>query len=201
MKNEINKKNNITTHINNITPKNKLMNKLMNKLILAKYNSTTDKGRCIFCEIAQKHIPPRGNGLIYEDTNYMAWLSPFPNTTGFTIVIPKKHFGSDVLAMPDLELKEFVLVAKKISKILVKYFKDVGRVGLIMEGTGVDHAHIKLIPMHGTEHMKKGEWKQYLSTRSDFFEKYEGYIMSNDGPEADSINLEKLAVAIKKELK
>jgi len=165
------------------------------------YTSKTSEGRCIFCEIAKKKIPPRGNGLIFEDEKYMAWLSPFPNTTGFTIVIPKKHFGSDVLAMPDPDLKEFVLVAKKISNILVDYFKDVGRVGLIMEGTGIDHAHIKLFPMHGTEHMKKGEWKQYLSVKSDFFEKYEGYLMSNDGPEANVAQLQKLAEAITKQKK
>jgi diadenosine tetraphosphate (Ap4A) HIT family hydrolase len=85
----------------------------------------------------------------------MARLSPFPNTPGFTAVIPKKHYGSDVLAMPDADLQEFILVAKKIANKLVDYFEDVGRVGLIMEGTGIDHAHIKLMPMHGTGHMKQ----------------------------------------------
>jgi histidine triad (HIT) family protein len=71
--------------------------------------------------------------LIYEDEKFMARLSPFPNTVGFTVVIPKKHYGSDVLAMPDEDLKEFVFVSKKIAQKLVDYFDDVGRVGLIME--------------------------------------------------------------------
>jgi histidine triad (HIT) family protein len=165
---------------------------------MALYNSQTDEGKCIFCEIASGKIKPRGDGVIWENKKYLAWLSPFPNTEGFTVVIPKKHYASDVLAMPDKELKDFIIESKKISKLLINYFKDVGRVGLIMEGTGVDHAHIKLIPMHGTEHMKKGEWKQYLSENLEYFDKYKGYLSSNDGPQADFNKISELAKKIRK---
>jgi histidine triad (HIT) family protein len=165
------------------------------------YNSKTDEGKCIFCEIASGKIKPLGDGGFWENKRYLAWLSPFPNTEGFTVIIPKKHYSSDVLAMPDKELKEFIIEAKKISQVLINHFKDVGRVGLIMEGTGVDHAHIKLIPMHGTEHMKKGEWKQYLSEVDDYFEKYPGYLCSNDGPQTDFTKLNELAVKLRKIVK
>ena len=153
--------------------------------------------KCIFCEIAKGNMNPLGEGTIYEDDNYMAWLSPFPNTEGFSVVIPKKHYDSDVLAMPDEDLKDFVMAAKKVSNILLNYFDDVGRVGLVMEGTGVNHAHIKLFPMHGTGHMKQGEWRQYASQRHEFFEKYEGFIMSNDGPQADFEKLKMMASQIR----
>ena len=123
----------------------------------------------------------------------MAFLSGWPSVEGFTVVVPKKHYGSDVLSMPDKELQKFILATKKVSNILLKHFEEVGRVGLIMEGTGVDHAHIKLIPMHGTGHMKKGIWKQYLSGRSDYFDKYEGFLISTDGPKADPEKLKELA--------
>jgi len=43
-----------------------------------------------------------------------------------------------------------------------------------MEGTGLDHAYIKLAPMHGTENMKRGEWKRFLSGKEHWFDKYEG---------------------------
>ena len=99
--------------------------------------------------------------------------------------------------MPDEVLQRFILAAKKVSNILLNYFEDVGRVGLIMEGTGINHAHIKLIPMHGTAHMKQGIWKQYLSGREDYFEKYEGYIVSTDGPKADPEELKHLAENLK----
>lgn len=55
-----------------------------------------------------------------------------------------------------------------------KNFEDVGRVGLMMEGMGIDHAHIELVPLHGTEHLKNGIWKQFLSGKEFWFDKYEG---------------------------
>lgn len=160
-------------------------------LIVANYQSSTEEGKCIFCEIIAGNIPTPG--IFWEDKKYMAFLSPWPSVEGFTVLAPKKHYGSDVLALPDKELQKFILAAKKVSNILLNNFEDVGRVGLIMEGTGVDHAHIKLVPMHGTGHMKQGIWKQYLSGRSDYFAKYEGYIISTDGPKADPEKIRILA--------
>ena len=146
---------------------------------MTNYQSSTEQGKCIFCEIAKGNIKPIGDGTFYEDEKYMAWLTPFPSVIGFTVVLPKKHYASDVLAMPNDVLPEFILVAKKVANILLKHFTDVGRIGFVMEGMGVDHAHIKLIPLHGTGHLKQGVWKQYLSGRSDFFTKYEGYLLMN----------------------
>ncbi len=161
------------------------------------YESKTEDGKCIFCEIANGKIFPMGKGLIWEDENFMAWLSPFPNTLGYCVVIPRVHYSSDVLKIPDNFLSQFLLAGKKVAKILENYFEDVGRVGLIMEGTGIDHAHIKLFPMHGTGDIKKGEWKQYPSNVDTYFRKYEGYISSNDGPQCDLKELEKLAKKIR----
>ncbi len=158
---------------------------------MSKYPAKTKTGECIFCKIAQKDL--KTPGLFWEDDKFMAFLSLYPNTLGVTVVIPKKHYSSDVLALPDDILCEFVLVAKKIAKVLLNYFDDVGRVGLVMEGTGINHAHIKLFPMHKTAHMKKGVWKQYASKFDKYFEKYEGFIASNDSKKADEQELKKLA--------
>ncbi len=149
----------------------------------ANYNSTTKKGKCIFCELAEGNL--QLNGKFWENKNYVAFLSGWPNTEGFTVIMPKKHHSSDVLGMPNKKLQEFILIAKEISQILIGYYDDVGRCGLIIEGTGVDHAHVKLFPMHGTENLKNGTWKQIHSGVDIFFEKYNGYISSNDGPKAD----------------
>jgi hypothetical protein len=48
-------------------------------------------------------------------------------------VIPKQHYGSDVLALPNEVLQEFILEAKTVAQLLLDYYDDVGRVGLIME--------------------------------------------------------------------
>lgn len=162
---------------------------------MADYKSTTSDSKCIFCEIIKGNI--KTPGIFWEDTEFMAFLSTWPNTKGFTVIVPKDHYGSDVLAMPNNKLSKMILVAKKVSNVLIKGFADVGRVGLIMEGTGVDHAHIKLFPMHGTENLKKGRWKQHHSKNNKFFEQYEGYIASNDGPKADEQELKKLAKSLR----
>src|SRR3989339_741480 len=130
---------------------------------MAKYDFKTKEEKCIFCEIAKKNVKPLGEGLFYKDKEYMAFLSPFPNTKVFSIVIPKN------------------------------YFEDVGRIGLIMEGTGINHAHIKLFPMHNTPELKKGKFKQFNSSNNKYFETYEGYISSHDSLKADEKELQKLA--------
>jgi diadenosine tetraphosphate (Ap4A) HIT family hydrolase len=157
---------------------------------MAEYTSTDTHGNCVFCGIVRRDISTPG--IFWEDEQFMAFLSTWPSTEGFTVVIPKKHYRSDVLKLPDEILQSLVLAAKHASQLLLAQFPDVGRVGLIMEGTGIDHAHIKLVPMHNTPELRVG-WKQYLSNRSDYFTEYPGYLISTDGPKADSEQLAALA--------
>lgn len=164
---------------------------------MAKYEAKTKDDNCIFCEIAKGVIPA---SIYWQNEEFMAFLSMDPNTEGFSCIIPKKHYGSDVMKMPDEVLKRFIVAAKKVTAVLENYFADVGRVGVIMEGTGIDHAHIKLVPMHGTGYMKKGEWRQVLSGKEFWFPKYEGWISSGGGPKADREALKRLAEKIKKSI-
>ena len=159
------------------------------------YEARTTDNKCIFCEIASGRIETPGT--FWESEEFMAFLSIDPNTEGFTCVIPKEHYGSDVLKMSDDALQRFILAAKKVAHILENHFEDVGRVGLIMEGTGIDHAHIKLVPLHGTEDLKKGEWNQYPLDKEIWFDKYEGWIASAGGPIADNEKLKDLASNLK----
>jgi len=162
---------------------------------MANYPAFTAENKCPFCEISNGNL--KTPGIFWEDGKYIAFLSIDPNTEGFSCVIPKKHYSSDVLKMPDEALQEFILAAKRVALILETYFDDVGRVGLIMEGTGINHAHIKLVPMHGTENLKDGNWQQYFSDKEFWFEKYEGWISSGGGPKADPEKLKILAEKLK----
>ncbi len=139
---------------------------------MAIYDATTKDNKCIFCEIVAGRFDTPG--VFWQDDEFMAFLSIDPNTEGFSCVIPKEHYSSDVMKMPNEILQKFIIASKKVSSILENFYKDVGRVGVMMEGTGIDHAHIKLIPMHGTENLKKGVWQQFLSDREFWFDAYEG---------------------------
>lgn len=167
---------------------------MLHLLSMGTYEARTPENKCIFCEIVAGNLSA---ATFWENDTFIAFLSIDPNTEGFSCVIPKAHFGSDVLKMPDDELKQFIVAAKEAAQTLERYYQDVGRVGLIMEGTGIDHAHIKLVPMHGTDHMKRGEWKQYASDQEHWFDTYEGWISSAGGPNVDRAQLMELAEKIK----
>lgn len=158
---------------------------------MATYDATTKDNKCIFCEIAQGRF--QTPGIFWQNDEFMAFLSIDPNTEGFSCVIPKEHHGSDIMKMPDEALQKLILASKHVAGILENYFADTGRVGVIMEGTGIDHAHVKLVPMHGTENLKRGEWQQVLSGKEFWFDKYEGWICSGGGPKADPEKLKLLA--------
>jgi histidine triad (HIT) family protein len=163
---------------------------------MATYNASTHDNKCIFCEIVAGRM--QTPGIFWENNDFMAFLSIDPNTEGFTCVIPKEHYESDVMKMPDAVLQRFIVASKEVTKILEKYYDDVGRVGIMMEGTGIDHAHIKLMPLHGTENLKKGIWEQFLSEKEFWFDKYEGWICSGGGPLADTEKLKALAEGLRK---
>lgn len=146
---------------------------------------------CIFCKIARGQAPSH---KIWEDEKHLAFLSIFPNTEGFTVVISKSHYPSYAFDLPDEVLNELIIAAKKVGKLLDEKLDDVGRTGLIFEGFGVDHVHAKLFPMHGT---KMKDWKPFESKIDKYFEKYEGYISSHDYKREDDDKLAKLAEKIK----
>ncbi len=163
---------------------------------MTQYEAKTKDDKCPFCEIVNGRL--QTPGVFWQDDEFMAFLAIDPNTLGFTCVIPKQHFGSDVIKMSDAVLQRFIIASKKVAQVLENYFDDVGRVGLMMEGTGIDHAHIKLVPLHGTENLKKGTWQQFLSGKEFWFDKYEGWISSGSGPKANPENLRELAKKLKK---
>ncbi len=155
--------------------------------------TTIHKSDCIFCAIVAGKAPCH---KIWENETHLAFLSIFPNTEGFSVVVPKAHYPSYIFAVPEEVMQGLVSAARETAKVLDTYFEDVGRTGLIFEGFGVDHLHAKLFPMHGT---KSEEWKQHTSHVEKYFDRYEGYISSHDCARADDGALAALAKRIRGE--
>jgi histidine triad (HIT) family protein len=146
---------------------------------------------CIFCKIASGEAPAH---KVWEDEKHLAFLSIFPNTEGFTVVITKEHYPSYAFDLPEEVLRDLTIATKKVAKLLDEKLEDVGRTAMVFEGFGVDHIHSKLIPMHGT---KMDEWKPMLANIDKYFDKYEGYISTHDYKRADDAELAKLAGKIR----
>jgi histidine triad (HIT) family protein len=147
---------------------------------------------CIFCKIVEGSLPCH---RIWEDEDHLAFLSIYPNTLGFSVVIPKQHYPSYAFELPDDVLTGLVLAAKRVASRIDRAFEDVGRTGMIFEGFGVDHVHAKLVPMHGTASLR--EWKRIASNVDTYFERYEGYLSSHDSERADDEALARIAKLIR----
>jgi histidine triad (HIT) family protein len=147
---------------------------------------------CIFCKIASGEFD---SAKFWEDEDFMAMLDINPNTPGMTVVIPKKHYDSDAVEMLDEKYSKFMLAGKKVAKMLKKAL-DVNRIAMVMEGMGVNHAHLKLYPLHGVG----PEFQEVWASERIFIEKYQGHLTTQLGPQKDLAELKKQAEEIKNKL-
>ena len=143
------------------------------------------KDDCIFCKINEGKIP---SVKIWEDKEFLAILDVNPNVEGMTLVITKDHHDSYAFEMEDEHYKKFMIAVKKVAKILEKGLK-VQRVAMVMEGLGVNHAHIKLYPIHGLDEKFKEIWAK----DKVYFDRYLGYISTQLGPQRSMEELKKVA--------
>ncbi len=148
---------------------------------------------CIFCKIAKGEID---SAKIWEDDEFLAILDINPNTKGMSIVITKNHFDSYAFSMPEDIYSKFMLASKKVAKLLEKAL-NAKRVAMVMEGMGINHAHIKLYPMHGLEK----EFTEMWAKEKVFFNDYPGYLTTQLGPQVNMEELKKLAEQIKNNFK
>jgi histidine triad (HIT) family protein len=144
---------------------------------------------CLFCKIIRGEIP---SWNVFESENYLAFLTPFPNTPGFTVVIPKEHLTSAIFSLMEGDYLALLSAARDVAHRLEQGLSCM-RVAMIAEGMAIDHAHIKLIPLHG---IPDGPWQPVLSNAPYFSEKYEGYLTTHDGPRMSDEELSKIQGAI-----
>jgi histidine triad (HIT) family protein len=150
--------------------------------------------KCVFCKIVKGELPSH---KIWEDYKHLAFLSIYPNTDGFTVVVTKEHKPSYAFDNDDETLKGIVLATKKVAKLLDKAFEDVARSGMFFEGYGVDHLHSKLFPMHGTAEIKGWQQMESEEMRDVYFDKYQGYLSSHSGNRVDDKSLSEIAENIR----
>jgi diadenosine tetraphosphate (Ap4A) HIT family hydrolase len=145
---------------------------------------------CIFCKIAKNEID---SAKIWENDFCFAVLDLFPNVKGQALLITKQHYPSDFFdQMSQPEYQNFFSSTQAVIQIL-KSKLNVHRVAMVVEGMGIDHAHIKLYPLHGLTQSFQEMWHP----EQIYFEKYQGYISTQLGPKVDINDLKKLAEQIK----
>ena len=135
----------------------------------------------IFDKIISNKIP---SFKVWENDEFLAFLTPYPNTPGLTVVIPKHNPGDYIFDLDSDLYVEFLKTTRVVANILEKAL-DVKRVALVFEGTGVAHVHAKLYPLYGELASQTDIW----STDKEFVEEYRGWITTMEGPEMEKDRL------------
>jgi histidine triad (HIT) family protein len=145
--------------------------------------------RTIFDEIIDGNIP---SWKIWEDDQYLAFLTPFANVRGATVVIPKNNPGGYVFDLDDDLIASLMQAARKVAKLLEEAL-GVERIALVFEGEAVPHVHAKLFPMHDMDADRSDLPKEQV-----FFPIYPGYITTHKGPKMSDDELNDLQQKIQK---
>jgi histidine triad (HIT) family protein len=97
----------------------------------------------IFSKIIAGEIPCY---KIAETEEFLAFLDVSPLAIGHTLVIPKKEIDY-IFNIEDNTLAGLTLFAKKVAKAIEKAI-SCKRIGVVVIGLEVPHAHIHLIPIN-----------------------------------------------------
>ena len=106
---------------------------------------------CIFCKIVAGQLE---SSKVYEDEEILALMDIQPVRQGQVLVIPKQHIDhfSDI---PDA----LALRIYRKTHSLLKAVRDVvrpGRMGLVVHGYGVPHAHVVIVPQYHEDDITSG---------------------------------------------
>jgi histidine triad (HIT) family protein len=114
--------------------------------------SPQSRSECIFCRIATNKASAQ---KLWEDKNFLAFLDIKPINPGHTLLIPKKHFEY-IFDLSEPLYSEIFQRAKRLSKPL-RAAMEAKRIGVIIEGFGVVHLHLHLVPINKSgELLRKG---------------------------------------------
>lgn len=106
---------------------------------------------CVFCKIVAGQLE---SSKVYEDDEILAFMDIQPVQQGQVLVIPKRHIDHfsdipDALALR-IYMKTHALL-KAVRKVVLP-----DRMGLVVHGYGVPHAHVVIVPEHHKDDITSG---------------------------------------------
>lgn len=101
---------------------------------------------CTFCQVVEGTEPA---SIIYQDQFVVAFMGIRPTNPGECIVIPRMHI--DHFTDLDDEIASHVMVVAKRIGNRVRAVFNPDRIGLVVHGYGVPHAHLLVVPQHHTD--------------------------------------------------
>jgi histidine triad (HIT) family protein len=100
---------------------------------------------CPFCRLLRGEESAH---RIAEDEHTLAFLDQHPINPGHLLVIPKQH-APDFFLLDDLSYVALMRSVKRLAAVLdAMTHPKPKKVGVVIAGFDVPHAHVHLIPMH-----------------------------------------------------
>ncbi len=99
--------------------------------------------KCPFCDIIKRQ---RAAFKVWENREFVLLLDIKPINAGHLLLIPKQH-DDDIFQRSPAQVTRTFLIIRKIIPI-VRRITHAKRVGIAIEGFGVPHAHIHLVPVN-----------------------------------------------------
>ena len=96
---------------------------------------------CPFCQLVDNR-----DELLVVGAHSAAFLDVNPIRPGHVLVVPKEH-EPDFFNLDDEVHLDIMRLAKRVARAQQRVFSPL-RVGLLVAGLDVPHAHMHLIPMH-----------------------------------------------------
>jgi histidine triad (HIT) family protein len=97
----------------------------------------------VFCEIVRGQSSA---SRVFEDDDVLAFLDIRPVRAGQLLVIPKQHIDH-FCDLPDDLATHILMVGQRLARVL-RDFAQPPRVGMIVHGFGVPHAHLVVMPLN-----------------------------------------------------
>ena len=122
---------------------------------------------CVFCEIIAGRSPA---SVVYRDETVIAFMTIRPFAPGEFTVIPIAHVDhfTDV---DDETSQRIMVIAQRFGRRMRELFRP-ERVGMIVHGYGVPHAHLVIVPQHGLHDITSARFAQIEDGRIVFTMKH-----------------------------
>ena len=120
---------------------------------------------CVFCDRVAARKPL---SRVHEDDVSLGFMARRPIHPGELLVIPKEHIDhfSD---LPDALAAHIVAVAQRLSRMMRRILEP-SRVGLVVHGFGVPHAHLSVVPLERSTDITSARYARLESGELSFSE-------------------------------
>ena len=108
------------------------------------YRLTMNSRACVFCQIIAGTVSAQ---IVWTNDHAIAFLDRAPMNPGHLLIVPRAH----VETLWDLEESKFIELLLLVRRLAVPLIEALNaeRAGVAVEGYGVSHAHVHLIPLNG----------------------------------------------------